>query len=122
MREIKFRAWDTTNKKMYSAVCVGEYSLEQLDRLTRTDDPYTKFMQYTGLKDKNGVEIYGGDILANGSGRTGKVLWLKLGGMWDCEPVCCEGNPEGFQCNLWGQCVEVVGNIYESPELLNAKA
>lgn len=58
MREIKFRAWDTNSKKMFDCSKIQDYSLEQVERLNSANDPYTKFMQYTGLKDKNDVGIY----------------------------------------------------------------
>ena len=54
MREIKFRAWDKDLLKMYSKWTV-----------IPDDDRSHILMQYTGLKDKNGVEIYEGDILKN---------------------------------------------------------
>lgn len=125
MREIKFRAWDSERKVMlkwgdrdesqpsdewwgpdWSVFCdsVGEMLNKAI------------LMQYTGLKDKNGREIYEGDICASpgfaGSGpgpvewnpdllqfdvKTARGWWLALGVAPD---------------------VEVIGNIYENPELL----
>src|SRR5688572_25622687 len=65
MREIKFRYYDPSIKCMLSPSCVGEYGFyaEDRDFEDGRSMPFEKLMQFTGLKDKNGKEIFEGDLL-----------------------------------------------------------
>lgn len=121
MREIKFRFWSTyRNKKemIYQDDFKEDGSLRDL-----VEDDKWKVMQFTGLKDKNGKEIYEGDIVGCfPEKRLPKhliVVWgtdgFELsdevdGGSWYVKPE--------FTDDDWGKHCEVIGNIYENPNLL----
>jgi len=120
MREIKFRAWCPTNKMMYYPYVAGFNSGEILKR-------FDTIMQYTGLKDKNGKEIYEGDIVAYLNCYTKKTLRKQIA--WDKYSCGFCTEPIGHT-NLWHLQeyltdnkldIEVVGNIYENIELLEKK-
>ena len=109
MREIKFRAF--IDSKMIE--------WELLKHIYRMDEIFSgkihyKIMQFTGLLDKNGKEIYESDVLkiyyeGNQRSYLKKVKWLNdpiNKGRWDALDNC-----------VFISC-EVVGNIYENPELL----
>jgi len=111
MREIKFRAWDTYKRQIIECGGIGSLILSEIAGL---DEEYP-LMQYTGLKDKNGNEIYEGDIL---------FYCLKKG--WE---VFFE---EGFYYMMRdndsyilektrAMISEIIGNIYKNPELLEGK-
>ena len=114
MREIKFRAWHKSWGLMANEIGIGDIEANIIvgntgDTLDIPEE-YSNlvFMQYTGLKDMNGNEIYEGDIAHNG----GVVVFgdgcflLKTAGDLDM---------------LVRYRMEVIGNIYENPELLEGE-
>ena len=115
MREIKFRTFYKDENILYRDVDISSECLP-------IDDENVVIMQYTGLKDKNGVEIYEGDILAGCNGSING-----FGKRWGNYSIYFKDGK--FNVPLWGTLehqdsthwVEVIGNIYENPELLHVK-
>jgi len=108
-REIKFRVWDKYNKKM---IKLGSLENISMRKTAGYDDDFANFevQQFTGLKDRKGVEIYEGDICKEGNliyeVKAGNGLFeLWLGDYGDT--------------GIWNvhNRLEVIGNIYENPNL-----
>jgi uncharacterized phage protein (TIGR01671 family) len=125
MREIKFRAWN--GKEMISPDYINRYGLAAWSEdgiLNLTD----KVMQYIGLHDKNGKEIYEGDVIAYDGYETitdyFEVYWDDELGLWAMRG---DVNKDGILFELQmretnPEITSVIGNIYENPELLGGDA
>ena len=124
MREIKFRAWDNIAGRFKTGTELAETIIRvELDGAIELKGAIyniseVTLMQYTGLKDKNGVEIYEGDILCRYSRGehipdVRPVVWNQQAAQFRFDDLA---NPINYF-----QSIEVIGNIYENPELLEAK-
>ena len=135
MREIKFRAWDEQNKIMHNEVEFirsgtdrNDWILFKSDKQKLEDgnvlnNPYFQqqinIMQYTGLFDKQGIEIYDGDILqieldwGYGPAKIFSKVYFENG----CFRAKALNSHEDTLLIELPPC-EVIGNIYENPELL----
>jgi uncharacterized phage protein (TIGR01671 family) len=133
-REIKFRAWNEKEKSWVTGDAgmqgndqiflteikedSGDYFIDKWDHIT--------LMQFTGLEDKNGKEIYECDWLKDDQGDLFQVKFgkLPLDKRGDCVCTCpafyAEARDRNMnnECNQIGEWMEVIGNIYQNPELL----
>ncbi|QCD44088.1 YopX family protein [Campylobacter mucosalis] len=133
MRQIKFRAWDKENKRMlpvdYMKLDFGKVPYVNGETFSKDDgwfvyeldDDDFELMQYTGLKDKNGVEVYEGDIIRakfikDGSEATGWIEYFDKDASFICH---LKGGDYALLVALSE--LEVIGNIYENPEFLKDK-
>jgi len=121
-REVKFRAWNDIDK-MIIDWSVLRASPVFFTNIIKGKVKHHNLMQYTGLKDKSGAEIYQGDLIKNRSGRVCEVAWDDANGLFDAIPINAGGGgtSHGFEVCSWGDHVEVVGHIHENPELLEKK-
>jgi uncharacterized phage protein (TIGR01671 family) len=125
MRDIKFRAWAENESKMFYDVYFDNLEVYHWINNTETEiigdikpDSMLQqaiLMQYTGLKDKNGKEIFEGDVVK-------KVIWpdkeeyieyvedITRHNLWINE---LNNEPEAY--------LEVIGNLYENPELIRGE-
>jgi uncharacterized phage protein (TIGR01671 family) len=128
MRDIKFRVWDKEVSKYVSDLhhisispFGGIYNLQDGDGGPERYD----LQQYTGLHDRNGKEIYDLDLLRNAEGKTYAVMWSPEGCFFcvrnkNGEPVVGLFDPFPLlQSNIQKEEMEVIGNIWENPTLLD---
>lgn len=137
-REIKFRVWDKYEKQMYPISSIDYDIFSQEIRIIavghkngmctaynknhnseKCDITALELMQYTGLHDKNGKEIYEGDIvkIKYRDEDIGKVIYEYNGFSIDVTNMNKNYGRVSFVNNF----IEVIGNIYDNPELLGGE-
>jgi uncharacterized phage protein (TIGR01671 family) len=135
MREIKFRAWDKTGKKMIgpndfyqnadelpngdkTGCHLSDFFDVNADGTVGKEHEDIVFMQFAGLKDKNGKMIYEGDIVSIKNTQTGEEIVRGTVKYFDTffDVEVSAGHPWCVDVGVFNRS-EVIGNIYENPDL-----
>jgi len=137
-RQIKFRAWHKGQKQMFTALYltfggkIGVWNYEETEIDFASDYPYLELMQFTGLLDKNGKEIYEGDLLNTKTtfennmadrrfqSHTIRQVGFEAGCFIDINTSVAlfdRLRNLSYSPYRWTD-YEVIGNVFENPELL----
>lgn len=125
MREIKFRAWDAIEGKMWSPIIKPDGRLmayNQIGSYVTFDDPQDPLMEFTGFKDNNKVEYYEDDLISNNLGTSKETIrQVKfIDGCWMLSRIKGNSNlPKNVVLSsVVGLNWPIIGSIHENPELL----
>ena len=128
MRKIKFRAWDKKKKKMYyfgDKECPDFMSLN--GKIVYSDDNHRPDfceseryipLQYTGLKDKNGKEIYEGDIVRGPDKLLYLIFWDNPSAGFKLDDLGRTPKNKRYNVDFSWDDIEVIGDVYENKDLL----
>ena len=132
-RELKFRAW-SPNRNGFVGSCysISTYTSEGFklcgvgegDDVDDLEDDGLVIQQFTGLQDKNGKDVYEGDLLKHDeNSESDKAVVVVVYKTEQAKFYCDEINDSGYGGDLdeWIGC-EIVGNIFETPSLLHTGA
>ena len=123
MKSIKFRAWDKVRKEMFYVLSIGlsvlngrDKNIEANNGIITTIIPEQNYilMQFTGLKDIEGKEIYEGDILARKNKECDVVVW-------DKGAFCVRHKNKSMDFIASPNYFSIVGNVHEHPHLLKER-
>lgn len=133
MRKNKFKVWDSKANAWFEPVYrafqgelremllapSGDLMLRTMDSIEHCDSLYPNryiIVFFTGLKDKNGKDIFEGDVLINKSGRICEIIWNEYTASFDAKPLNNIGTTRGYTYNRqWAEC-EVIGDIHTTPD------
>jgi len=115
-RPLKFRAWDITNRRFFD---LAEVRVPELNCVKDDEDNDVVFIQCTCKKDKNGREVWEGDIIQHPS--FGLAVITYHADYMRFQADAQEAGIAGFVISTNISRCEVIGNIYENPELLEVK-
>ena len=126
MREIKVRAWDKKKKVMYPGIALKKLLAYLVFQDSPNSEAYTamkdhfediEWLEYTGLKDKSGVEMYEGDILKY-KHVVLEIIWNTAFAKWEAKN---HTDREHETLSVWNikEKFEVIGNIHQHKDLLN---
>lgn len=119
-REIKFRAWDEVSEKMLNWNDFLDTNMK--NTFIAPESTGLILMQYTGLHDKNGKEIYEGDIVVDKEDEVmGEITWNEEEASFYFSILYENGTYEEEKLNDWASVLEVIGNVYDNPELLGGE-
>jgi len=119
MREIKFRAWEKDKREIISVYDI-DFKTKMINIRTGAWRTFyeIELMQYTGLKDEKGKEVYEGDVIID---HNGKGIIECIDSVASFRVNYKNGEAKWFidymEFDGW---IEVVGNIYENPELMES--
>lgn len=125
MRDIKFRAFDKKLKKVLKVkeidfdnrIVTLEISESAIKKIPFED---VELLQYTGVKDKNGKEVYDGDVFIH-TGQKFEVIWYstRFIGIDHKDYAITDGYCCYVDCQYkdGSSSIEVIGNVYDNPEL-----
>jgi uncharacterized phage protein (TIGR01671 family) len=120
MKLIKYRAWDKEEGKFVSFQFVGNND-DGYGAINSETGRQVELQEFTGLKDKNGKEIYEGDILKDTFAQVHEIRWVQEEG--NLKAVFRDGSDyDQYRHFKDIRVMEVIGNIYEMPELLSPSA
>lgn len=134
-REVKFRRyWSVINKMVHFDFADGELTYSSSKKIgmfvpAKEKELYVGksiLMQHTGLKDKNGKDIYEGDLHRNPDGSLSQVVWDEYNARFAWSPLCLDGEVERgslgeMEMGVDSEDAEIIGNIYQNKELLKSK-